>query len=298
MEPRKLEVWNDGRRLLAEVVGPEDGPVLFWHGGTPACRRLPRWWYEEGTDRGLLHVSYSRPGYEGSDRMAGRSVADCVADTVAFADALGAESFYVLGSSGGGPHALACAAQVPERVRAAASVSGIGHPDAADLDWSEGMAKENLDELAELRRGDDELERFIRKEAAAMREIDTREKLLAGAREGDLHCQADLDVLDGRLLEFQLSTSGRAPEEVVWGWFDDEKAMWGSDWGFDPNSIEVPLSIWHGEMDRMVPAGHGEWLARRLPGAKFHLIPDEGHISIIDRYYGAMLDDLLAAAPR
>lgn len=297
MQPRELELRSpDGRRLLAEVAGPEDGPLLIWHGGTPGCRYLPDWWYDEGTERGLRHVSYSRPGYEGSDRMSGRTVADCAADTAAFADALGAERFYVFGSSGGGPHALACAALLPERVLAAVSVSAVGHPLAPDLDWSKGMAKENRDELTALRDGDDALAAYIEGQAQKMREVETLEGLRAGIEEGDLHCQADRDVIVGRMLEYQLRANELPISTGIWGWFDDEKALWGSDWAFDLDSIEVPLSIWQGGEDRMVPANQGEWFARHLPDAEFHLLPEEGHISIMEHHYGAMLDEMLATA--
>lgn len=299
MGPQDFEVRSlDGRRLLAEVAGPEDGALLIWHGGTPGCRRLPYWWHEEGAVRGLRHVSYSRPGYEGSDRMPGRTVADCVADTVAFADALGADTFYVFGSSGGGPHALACAALLPERVRAAVSVSAIGHPDAPGLDWSKDMAKENRDELAALRRGPGDLEEYIEGKAQEMREIETIEDLRAGVEEGDLHSQTDREVMVDRMLEYQLRANGLPISTGIWGWFDDEMALWGSDWSFDLQSIEVPLSIWQGGDDRMVPVNQGEWFAEHLPGAEFHLLPEEGHISIIEHHYGAMLDEMLATAGR
>ncbi|MGV1048983.1 MAG: alpha/beta fold hydrolase [Solirubrobacterales bacterium] len=297
MQLGEIEVRSpDGRRLLAEAAGPEDGPLLIWHGGTPGCRRLPHWWYEEGTKRGLRHLSYSRPGYEGSDRMQGRTVADCAADTVAFADALGAETFYTLGSSGGGPHALACAALLPERVLAAVSVSGVAHPMAPDLDWHSGMARENRDEFEALLCGDEELERYIKRQAEGTRRIGTSEDLRRSIEEGDLHSRPDREAMVGRMLEFGVKAAQLPISTGIWGWFDDEKALWGSDWAFDLESIEVPVSIWQGDTDRMVPASQGEWLARRLPAADFHLLPGEGHISIIEHHYGAILDEMIAAA--
>jgi pimeloyl-ACP methyl ester carboxylesterase len=284
----------DGRRLMAELAGPEDGRLVIFHGGTPGSRHLPGWWYEAGASRGLRHVSYSRPGYPGSDRMPGRAVVDCVGDTVAFADALGADTFYLFGSSGGGPHALACAALLPDRVIAAVSVSGVGSPLAEDLDWTEGMCQENLDELVALRGGDAELERFIERGAAELRKIDTPEKLRANL--GDSHCQADRDVLVGTALKVHASAGMLAVSDGIWGWFDDEKALWGSDWGFDLGSIEVPTSLWQGTADRMVPAGHGRWFAGQIPQAKFHLLPEEGHVSLLERHYGEILDELIAGA--
>ena len=97
---------------------------------------------ELGAERGLRHVVYLRPGYGDSERCPGRAVADCAADTAAIADWLGVERFYTAGRSGGGPHALACAALLPDRVIAAATIAGVAPEDAEGLDWLAGMGQE------------------------------------------------------------------------------------------------------------------------------------------------------------
>jgi len=134
----------DGRRLAVEVAGPQDGEVVVFHTGTPSAGSLFAPLLEAGAERGLRHVSYSRPGYGDSDRQPGRTIADCTHDVAAIADALGVERFYTTGHSGGGPHALACAALLPDRVNSATTTAGVAPFDAEGLDWLAGMGQENL----------------------------------------------------------------------------------------------------------------------------------------------------------
>lgn len=291
MERREIEFRGaGGHRLLAEDTGPEDGPLLVFHGGTPGGRTLPEWWLREAHERGLRHVCYSRPGYSGSERVPGRTVADCAADAVALADRLGFDSFLNVGNSGGGPHALACAALAPERVHATLVLAGVAPTTAEGLDWSEGMCRENLDELRELRAGDAALQRFIEGEA---------EKLLADADTteswSDALCEADHAVVAGRLGSSQSAAVEQALGAGIWGWFDDQKALWDADWSFPLDRVAGPLLLAQGDQDRMVPAGHTLWLAARLPGSDLMLFPGEGHISLLEHHYGTILDALLAA---
>src|SRR5579863_4019654 len=113
----------DGRTMMFAEWGDPDGAPVFALHGTPGCRlnRHPN--QELLRSTGARVITYDRPGYGGSDRLAGRRVTDCVADLLAVADALGLERFAVRGGSGGGPHALAVAALAPDRVtRALCSV--------------------------------------------------------------------------------------------------------------------------------------------------------------------------------
>src|SRR5476649_965370 len=115
----RLQIEGPAGRLDVELSGPADGEVVVFHTGTPSAGSLFGPTVDAGTQRGLRHVAYSRPGYGTSERWAGRSVADCALDVAAILDALGIERFFTVGMSGGGPHALACAAILPERVIAA-----------------------------------------------------------------------------------------------------------------------------------------------------------------------------------
>ena len=136
-----------GRSLTVRVAGPEDGVVLVAHHGTPSTGRPFPPYVEAAKERGIRLVTYSRPGYAGSTRDVGRSVADCAADTAAILAHLGADRCYTIGASGGGPHALACAALLADRVLACATVAGVGPFGAQDLDFLEGMGRENLEEF-------------------------------------------------------------------------------------------------------------------------------------------------------
>ena len=134
---------DDGRVLQAFVAGPDDGTLVIAHHGTPSAGGIFAPEAEEAAARGLRLAAYSRPGYGASSRHEGRSVADCATDAAAVADHLGADRFFTTGASGGGPHALACAALLPDRVLACATIAGVAPYDSEGLDFLEGMAEEN-----------------------------------------------------------------------------------------------------------------------------------------------------------
>jgi pimeloyl-ACP methyl ester carboxylesterase len=294
MERRELEVRAaDGRRLLAEVSGPEDGDLVLFHTGTPGSRYLFDRHLEEGAERGLRHVTYSRPGYHGSDRQPGRTYADSAADSAAVVDALGVECFYALGFSGGGAPVLACAALLPDRVLAATSAAALGPREGEGLDWLAGTSTMNVAEFRAVAEGPAALERSIREIAAEMGAIEDGEQLREGF--GDAFCQADRDCAVGEFLEYQVTSCQKAARDSLWGWFDDDVAMW-NEWGFDLARITVPVTIWQGAEDHMVPPQNGLWLADHVPGAKLRLLAGEGHISLSCNYYGAILDDLVESA--
>jgi pimeloyl-ACP methyl ester carboxylesterase len=292
VEPSELKVLTpDGRQLAVEVAGPEDGDVVVYHTGTPSYRRLYDPLVRAGEERGLRHLTYSRPGYAESDRQPGRTIADCAADVVAIADELGVERFYVTGQSGGGPHSLACAALIPDRVWSASTTAGVAPYDAEGLDWLAGMGQENLDEFAAQEAGDEELIAFLEKEAEQYGNLSGEEVLAAL---GDLIAEADRAVLSGEFAEHVTRGLHKALEAGIWGWFDDDKAT-VADWGFDLGAIEVPVTVWQGDDDRMVPFAHGEWLAEHVSGAKARLLEGEGHLSLELGFHGAVLDDLIAS---
>jgi pimeloyl-ACP methyl ester carboxylesterase len=287
-------VADGSRRLIAEEAGPEDGEVVLFHHGAPGSRRMFDRHIEEGAKRGLRHVAYSRPGYEGSDRLPGRTFADAAAEAAAVADALGVDSFATLGVSGGGGPSLACAALLPDRVTVAASVSALGPRLGEGLDWLRGAAQSNLEEFAVLEAGGNRLADRIREEVREWRKITTVEELLKSF--DDLFCEADRDLSED-FHAYQVQGCQRIEPDEIWGWFDDDWAMWRP-WGFDLAAISVPVTIWQGGEDMFVPPQNAEWLADQVPGAKLNLLPEEGHLSLVDRHYGTILDDLLACARR
>jgi pimeloyl-ACP methyl ester carboxylesterase len=289
-ERREIVTTPDGRRLDIRISGPEGGRVIIAHSGTPGDGRLHAEALDAGARRGLCHVSYARPGYVGSDRHEERSVADCAADVAAIADALEVERFHVIGGSGGGPHALACAALLQDRVISAATVAGAAPHGGEGLDWRAGMGQENIEEMGLAERGADALLPWLDGQAEEIR-ASTADDLLRIL--GDLVSEPDRVALTGDYAQEAHASLQASVSNGVFGWLDDDLAF-VRPWGFDLSSIRAPVSIWHGREDRFVPIAHGEWLAENVPRARSHLLEEEGHISLPRRRYVDMLDELLA----
>ncbi|MGZ4131218.1 MAG: alpha/beta fold hydrolase, partial [Actinomycetota bacterium] len=212
---------GDGRRLDVRVAGPADGVPLVSHHGTPSTGRPFEPYVEAASERGLRFVTYTRPGYAGSTRAPGRSVADCAADTARIVDHLGAERFYTTGQSGGGPHALACAALLPERVIACATTAGVGPWNADGLDFLAGMADENIEEMTAAIEGAYALETYLEGQADVLR--GATPEVLASAL-GGLVSPVDAKALTGAFAEHATAMLHEAVAGGIWGWFDDDMA--------------------------------------------------------------------------
>ncbi len=128
----------DGRTLRAYDSGAGDELALLWHHGSPQTGALLEPLLAAAGRRGIRMLSYARPGYGGSTPLRGRDVASAAADVAAVADAFGVGRFAVMGASGGGPHALACAALLPDRVTGVACLASIA-PFTDEFDWFAGM---------------------------------------------------------------------------------------------------------------------------------------------------------------
>ncbi|MFJ3770791.1 alpha/beta fold hydrolase [Streptomyces sp. NPDC090075] len=275
-----------GRRLEVAVSGNPGGrPVILLH-GTPGSRvgTWPMLCHQEGA----ALISFDRPGYGGSDRSPGRRVADAVEDVAAVADALGLDRFAVAGRSGGGPHALACAALLPGRVTRAAALVGLAPRDAEGLDWFAGMTPSNVDEFRTAFTDPQRYAARIISRAAAIR--GNPERLLEDLRSG-LTEDDRLVVSDAGVRSMLLRNYYEALRTSPYGWIDDMIALTGP-WGFDPAHIRVPVLLWHGAKDVFTPASHFSWLAARIPCAEAVLEPDAAHFAAL-RALPDVLDWLL-----
>jgi pimeloyl-ACP methyl ester carboxylesterase len=223
--------------------------------------------------------------------LPGRTVSDYASDSAALIEALGADRYVTLGWSGGGPVALACAGGHPGRCLAAATVAGLMPYDSNEPACIEGMAEEDLDWLAMALRGAESLRPAMEAEAGPLRTISAEE--VAASFEGAVG-PADLVALRGEISEV-LARSWNLGCITVDGWLDDLIAS-VNPWGFELSDIAVPVSIWHGDQDRIVPPSHARWLATHIPGADLHLLEGEGHISPVATPLPAILDDLLLKA--
>jgi pimeloyl-ACP methyl ester carboxylesterase len=279
---REHRVSVDGRTLAVADAGNESGPAVVVNHGTPGSRLLWRELIEDAEARGMRLIGYDRPGYGGSDPQPGRTAADAAGDVGAIADALGIEKLAVEGGSGGGPHALACAALLPDRVVAVASLAGVAPYPAEGLDWLDGMGQDNLDEFAATLAGREALERYLGKKVSEM--LTAEPKAIAEALLS-LLSPPDRAVLTGELAEYFHEATRVGVEEQLDGWIDDD-FVFVNPWGYRLEDIRVPVQLWHGAQDRFVPIAHGRWLAERIPGVDAHLTDEDGHLTIQLRRIG------------
>jgi pimeloyl-ACP methyl ester carboxylesterase len=257
-----------GGVLHAYDTGPTGSAhelVVFWHGGTPNTGEPPEPLLAAASEAGVRFLGADRPGYGGTTRDPEASISDVLPDVLAVADALGVDRFAVLGHSGGGPRALACAALAAERVLAAVVVSSPAPPDAAGLDRRSGMAPG----------------------------IARQQDAVAAGREA-------LNALLGKneFDESAFTAGDHAALDGAWSWFGhvvqaamasgpdgmaDDLLAAARPWGFDLAAIRVPVLVVHGAADRILPAQHGEWLAAHVPGARSIVVPEAGHIDVLMR---------------
>ena len=268
----------DGRSLTVRVLGnPSGAPVFFMH-GTPGSRLGPHPRSQLLYHLGVRLIAYDRPGYGGSDRLPLRQVSHAAADVRAIADELGLDSFSVVGRSGGGPHALACAAQLPDRVKRVAVLVGLAPRSAEGLDWYAGMTESNQREYTIAESGVLELAKAIEFSAEQIKN-DPAQLLRDLGPElplPDWRVVADNGIRVGLRRNFAeaLNRSGA-------GWVDDARSF-TQDWGFDPADIMVETLLWHGAQDVFSPVAHTHWLARTIPGAIERIAQDAAHFSAID----------------
>jgi pimeloyl-ACP methyl ester carboxylesterase len=256
-----------------------DGLVVVGHHGTPASGRQYERHVAEAESRGLRLIDHDRPGYGGSTPRPGRTVADVVEDIVAILDALGVERFVTWGGSGGGPHALACAALLPDRCAGAASLAGVGPFDAEGLDWMAGMGEDNVAEFTAARESRDALTAFCGDHAAQLLEA-TPPQWVESLR--TLLSDVDAACVTDRFGEHLVAATDHALANGVEGWVEDDEAFLAP-WGFDLGAITVPALVWQGRHDLMVPPAHGEWLAAHVAGAEGRLSEDDGHLTLVEQ---------------
>jgi pimeloyl-ACP methyl ester carboxylesterase len=286
-EPIRITM-PDGRVIAYETHGDPHGvPVVYLHGvpGSRLRRPLdPNLW----TRLGIHAITYDRPGYGASSRQPGRSVADCVDDVTAIADDAGAESFCVLGISGGGPHALAVAHYRPRRVRAA----GLFLPFAPIVD----------DELAALVPTNREAHERARRgglEALAEQIGPLREQLLsdpaAQLRAMVTGVSASVDV-DGIAAAVARSASAIADgiRPGPGGWIDDAYALQLC-WGFTPSPTGCPVAVWFVEDDAATPASAVRRLAASVQAQHVVAWPEGGHLSSTLREEQVLLELIVLA---
>jgi pimeloyl-ACP methyl ester carboxylesterase len=279
---------HDGRTLSVLERGAPDGlPVFALHGtpGSRLTRHADPHLYER---HGVRWIAYDRPGYGGSDPQIGRSVADGAADVAAIADELGLDRFAVVGGSGGAPHALACGALLGDRVIRVGALVTPAPWDAEGLDFFEGLADLNVREFNAALEGREAIEVFLQPYLDAIRtDVDAAiEEVLTELPEID---RRRASKPEQRAIMRESWTE--AVRQGVRGWADDDLAF-AKPWGFDLGDVTVETRVWQGELDVLTPRPHGEYVASRLPNARFELLEGGGHF--LDEEWAVVLDWLTA----
>lgn len=270
---------QDGRQLHLREAGQPDGiPVLALH-GTPSAGLLYVRWIEDARARGIRLLSYDRPGYSGSTPQPGRTVADGATDVAAIAQALGLERLLIWGLSGGGPHALACAALLPNLVAAVAVLASLAPYPAVGLDWFGGMAADNIAEFSAALEGREAIQQFAEMAMPRMAAGDAQ-TLLQALR--PFLGPTDAAVFTEAYAQFVLDKIRAGIGKSRDGWADDDVAFM-TPWGFELGQIRIPVLLIHGEQDHAVPFAHGQWLAGAIPNVEARLLPDDGHSTLSTR---------------
>jgi pimeloyl-ACP methyl ester carboxylesterase len=273
-----LVLSGDGRTIALKASGDPSGHPVFLMHGTPGSRLGPLPRARVLYELGVRLITFDRPGYGRSDRQPGRSVADVASDVELIADTLEIDRFAVLGRSGGGPHALACAALLPGRVTRIGALVSLAPWGAAGLDWFAGMAESNVHEYTAAATGEAELTAILMRSAAAIKADPASHVTALGP---EMPEPDRLIVRDAGLRALLAQNFAEALRGSAVGWIDDALAFC-SPWGFEPADIKVPVLVWQGERDVFTPVGHARWLASQIPGATVLIRPDGAHFGALE----------------
>lgn len=273
---------RDGRSLDYLTNGVSSDTAILFHHGTPGECTLWSNWLGEISD--VQAIAASRPGYGLSDRKRGRTVASDLSDQSELIEHLGVRKFVSIGWSGGGPHAInmtrhsACVGAI--------TLAGVGEWGHADLDFLAGMGPENHEEFGAALEGESAIEKWMVANAPGFASV-TGVQLIEAF--GGLIGDADKKALTPEVAEHDAASYRRALQEGFYGWLDDDLAF-VQKFGFSLSEISKPVLVWQGDDDFMVPRAHSEWLAEHIPTAELNFVPGHGHISLVEKYRGEIID--------
>lgn len=292
MKLHQTHTLTDGRTLgYADIGDPKHFPVLYFH-GFPGSRLEAAFAEDTIKQCGVRVLAVERPGYGLSSHYPKRQITDWPDDIAQLADALGLERFSLLGVSIGGIYALACAHALPERIHCtgiAGTLAPLHQTDILnDMDWLPRNAFKMLTQAPRLARlivgqingtltkhrpdwiVSSIMPRLCERDRQALSEGSFRREFTKSIKEAYRHGYA------GPLLDLTLSAK---------------------EWGFQPENIQAPVHLWHGQADTIVPPNMGHHLKARLPNCQTTFAEDEGHFSIITNYMNRALVTLSKNSP-
>ncbi len=265
---------RDGRRLAFAEFGDPDGDVVFWFPGTPGARtQIPPEAPEAARRRGFRIVGVDRPGIGGSSNHHHRTLLTWTDDVAELADALDADKFACVGLSGGGPYVLACAHEMPARVVCGVSLGGVGPTDGSD--GAPGYPAAMRAAMRALRPLRGAMGHLLSAAIQPLRPIGSAVFDLYArfgpASDREVFGRPGMKVMFVEDLLMGTRYGLRGPIYDV--------VLFGQPWGFSPRDIRVPIRIWHGDADQIVPLSHSEHLALVIPDVVLRVIPGLGHFA-------------------
>ena len=273
MEKQRVKT-RDGRTIEVFTAGNSKSQAVVFHHGTPSSAITWEKWLPIVAERGIFAIAATRAGYGASDRRAGRSFGDNVSDTADILDHFGITEFVSIGLSGGGPHALSDSQD--SRNKGVISMAGVAPFGDPAFDFLAGMGEENEIEFGATLAGEAALTKWMAENSPGMKSV-TPELLIKEF--GGLLSDADKAIFTPEVATSFVENLHDALSVSYYGWFDDDIAC-VKEWGFDLGAIKVPVELWQGDQDFMVPHSHGEYLHSKMPGSKLVFKPGEGHLSL------------------
>lgn len=270
---------EDGRVLQVAETGHPDGIPMFIHGGTPGSHVFFAPWVQDAEAHGIRLISHDRPGYGESTPLPSRKVASVANDVAAIAKHLRLNRLVTVGASGGGPHALACAALLPDLIVGAVAMESLAPYGADGLDWFANMEEGTTAEFRAAAEGREAFTAFVTPAAAGLADT-TVDAMIQGFR--SMSNVADNVAIVEDTARWFFAASREGLKHGNDGWIDDDLAFCAP-WGFDLAEIRVPVLVMHGVQDTMVPIAHGQWLAAQIPGAEASYFDQDDHITLFAR---------------
>lgn len=278
----------DGRTLGYAIYGDTTGfPVFYFHGGQES-RLSAAFMDTVAYGMGVQLIVPDRPGIGLSSFQPDRRFLDWAKDVTALADILGIERFSVFGLSGGAPHVLACAYEIPDRIEKATIVAGAAPYDYQGTKKGMWFPVKLIHWFASWEK-DKQLRKFIQNDYKTLatkpeKRLKQLQKYLPKPdrlwlKEHPHHAKG---FIKGSLESYRQGIDG-----VVQEW-----KLYVADWGFDIRQIQQPISLWYGDKDKMAPKYRAFYYHEQLPHSKLQLLKDEGHFSLIRRHLATILAEL------
>jgi len=277
---------RDGRTLGYAEYGKQDGTPIFYFTGGNSSRFEGKWFEEAASRKNIRLIVPDRPGFGLSTLQPTRQLLHWPDDVSQLADALSIDSFSIFGLSGGGPHVLAVAHQIPERIRKAAIVSGTGTPDMPDK--FQGMwppvrlifiTAKHLPAV----------NRFLLKQMSGF--YSNEQQMLTQMKRA--LPKPDVELIDRhpRVISIFAEATREAHRNGVAG-DAREWQLYVNDWGFKLGDIKKEIKLWYGKYDQQVPIGMGRYLSKELPNASLSEVEDGGHFSTINNHIDEVFEYL------